>query len=1220
VCVFQQLVFVICFQHQAKNKCTRIFLPSTYTINQQQAATMDSDPIVSSPVKRQKTAGGFRPAGRRTFTHTTATSAPPVQQRAASSAPRTFANLMADLDGTSQPSSYNTQTYLTQPTQPLAPSRKRSHSSTPTVQVARSSPAPVPESPMPQQSFSMPQSKLGARFAPPGTAFRRPPGIQQPARPQLPLINIDDDDDFVDPPVDRSSDTDTRSAIAPTAFTKGGRNLDSSPNRTHQLPKSSEEKFKSLTSSFTYNGGSMESAYGGVSRNKPKQRQSGPSRALPVEDDMTLEDIPEEYHRRNVKRIMSILPGRAIHVYYKASREYHGNQDDATDYILRQEEYGNDMHDVVDLTSSDIESNAAKPNAQARPAAKQQVKAPTRTIADKYQTKPPKPTATTSETTPDAKPRRRLMQGRRNPASPEPSPSPVRPAQAAVKKRTITVIDSDASDAESGKASSEGDTSGFDGRLLNFFNTCSAQDLADMSNEKLEIAQFVLSKKPFRSLNAIRNISDAPPLKSGKRSAKKAIGDKVLDVCEEMYKGYEAVDELVEKCDNLGKPIADTMKQWGIDITAAAKDGELALTSIEDMQQDSGIGTPASSTGGVMDDDDDDVVKIKSTRPNKSKKNVFLKQPANMSNDIVMKDYQLFGLNWLNLLWSKKLSCILADDMGLGKTCQVIAFLAHLKFTQVKGVHLVVVPGSTLENWIRELNRFCPALEVAPYYGSQIERDQQRQDYGARLNEIDVIVTTYETAVGKYDTDFLRKTVRPVVCVFDEGHALKNSQSKRHQQLMRIPAEFRLLLTGTPLQNNLQELASLLSFILPSLFNSRRDELDNIFKFKATTKDADHAALLSAQRIQRARSMMTPFILRRKKQQVLKHMPAKHRRVEHCHMLPEQQVIYNEMVKEALDARTQPKKGKAAKTAQEMTALRFAALHPLLLRRKYNDKELEKIAKALQRSEEYGDNKPDLIWRLLTEQTKGGDYGMHRFCLEYDFLSKFALRNSEWMNSGKVQKLQALLETYINNGDRVLIFSQFTTMMDILEAVLETLSIKFMRLDGSTPMSTRQDIIDQFTTDTSIPVFMLSTKAGGAGINLACANKVIILDSGFNPQDDIQAENRAHRVGQTRDVEVVRLVTKGTIEEQIHALGESKLALDDRVAGLASSSGAGDDAAADKKMESEAALAVEDLFFKQLEQQQQQQGKSSDLKKEEEEQDVHPKMADKKVIVDDVVG
>lgn len=1118
---------------------------------------MDSDPIASSPVKRQKTAGGFRAVGaggRRSQNSASTTNTIPTQPlQRAPQANLTFANLMADLTADSQPQS---QPYLTQPTQPLT-------SSTSAVQVARSSPGPVPESPPSQPQF-------GARFAPPGTTFRRPQGVQK--RPFQHIVIDDDDDDFVDPPVERSSDTEdaaTRSAIAPTAFTKGGRNLNSSPNRIRDSPSTSNEKFKTLASSFAYKAGDMASAYGSTQRNKPQQSQAAPSRAQPLHD-ITLDDIFDFAIRKKVERMMTVCPGRSIRQLEQAVRQCRGHFDDAVDWVFAQEEKENSM-DVVDLTSSDIESNAAKVGAKPKPAAKQQVKAPARTIADKYSTKPKPSTASTSDT---PKPRRRLMQGRKNPASPVGSPSPVKPSDAPAKKRPIAVIDSDDSEAESAEGSSEEDTSDFDGRLLKLFNSCTAQDLADMSNEKLEVAEFILSKKPFRSLDAIRNISDAQPLKSGRKSTRKAIGEKVLDVCEQMYRGYEAVDELVEKCDNLGKPIADTMKQWGIDVAAAAKTGELTLTSLEDAPHDSGIGTPASSSGVFDEDDDDDIVKPKSLRPQKSKKNTFLKQPANMSTNLVMKDYQLFGLNWLNLLWSKKLSCILADDMGLGKTCQVIAFLAHLKYTEVPGVHLVVVPGSTLENWIRELNRFCPALQVAPYYGSQAEREDQRHDFGSRLDEIDVIVTTYETAVGKYDTDFLRKTVRPTVCVFDEGHALKNSQSKRHQQLMRIPAEFRLLLTGTPLQNNLQELASLLSFILPGLFNSRREDLDSIFKYKATTKDADHAALLSAQRIRRARSMMTPFILRRKKQQVLKHMPAKHRRVEYCDMLPEQKDLYNEMVKEALEARTQPKTGaRGLKTAQEMTALRFAALHPLLLRRRYTNKELEKIAKALQRSDVWGDNRPELIWKHLTEDLKGGDYGMHCFCLLDHTLSKYTLSGSLWMNSGKVKKLQELLEAYIKNGDRTLIFSQFTTMMDILEAVFETLSIKFMRLDGSTPMASRQDMIDQFTNDSSIPVFMLSTKAGGAGINLACANKVIIFDSGFNPQDDIQAENRAHRVGQTRDVEVVRLVTRGTIEEQIHALGESKLALDDRVAGAAE--------------EAEAELAVEDMFFKHLEEEKQ---------------------------------
>ena len=176
--------------------------------------------------------------------------------------------------------------------------------------------------------------------------------------------------------------------------------------------------------------------------------------------------------------------------------------------------------------------------------------------------------------------------------------------------------------------------------------------------------------------------------------------------------------------------------------------------------------------------------------------------------------------------------------------------------------------------------------------------------------------------------------------------------------------------------------------------------------------------------------------------------------------------------------------------------------------------------------------------------------------------------------SGKMPVVKSLLESWISQGSRALIFRQFTPMLDILEAVLTTLNITFVRLDGSTRMQDRQERIDAFTADTSSKGFMLSTKAGGAGSNLAAADKVIILEGGFNPQDEIQAENRAHRVGQTREVEVVRLVTRGTVEELILSLGESKLALDERVgAGI----GSGGDTA-----DQEGEASVEELFFKKL--------------------------------------
>jgi SWI/SNF-related matrix-associated actin-dependent regulator of chromatin subfamily A containing DEAD/H box 1 len=164
-------------------------------------------------------------------------------------------------------------------------------------------------------------------------------------------------------------------------------------------------------------------------------------------------------------------------------------------------------------------------------------------------------------------------------------------------------------------------------------------------------------------------------------------------------------------------------------------------------------------------------------------------------------------------------------------------------------------------------------------------------------------------------------------------------------------------------------------------------------------------------------------------------------------------------------------------------------------------------------------------------------------------LGKFKYENDPILDSGKVQKLVELLLKFKKNGDRTLVFSQFVLVMDILERVFEQHGIRFLRLDGNTPVADRQALLDEFYEDESIHVFMLSTKSGGAGINLACANKVVIFDQSFNPQDDVQAENRAHRVGQTREVEVIRLVTKGTIEEHIHALGNSKLELDRMVSG-----------------------------------------------------------------------
>lgn len=462
------------------------------------------------------------------------------------------------------------------------------------------------------------------------------------------------------------------------------------------------------------------------------------------------------------------------------------------------------------------------------------------------------------------------------------------------------------------------------------------------------------------------------------------------------------------------------------------------------------------------------------------------------------------------------------------------------------------MPGSTLENWLREFSIFCPEMNVVPYYAGQKERSEIR----AQIEDdtgINVVITTYTLAKAKDDNRFLRK-LRPNCCIYDEGHMLKNSKAAGYDAFMRIDSKFRLLLTGTPLQNNLRELVSLLGFILPSLFKEQKEYLEAIFNHKAKTtddNDESHAALLSTQRIRRAKSMMAPFVLRRKKHQVLKDLPAKLRRVEYCDMSQSQLDLYEsekKKIRSMLGAQSAAEgtgKPNPKESTNNLMQLRKAAIHPMLFRRLYDDQVLTKMAKACLKEDEFHDRDINLIFEDMTVMD---DVELHLFCNQYhQNLAKFALRDDSWMDSGKVKALRDLLHKFKSNGDRTLVFSQFVLVMNILELVMETLDVSFFRLDGQTKMEERQLMIDEFHKDPSVDVFMLSTKAGGAGINLACANKVIIFDSSFNPQDDIQAENRAHRVGQTRDVEVIRLITKGSIEEKIYKLGETKLALDDRL-------------------------------------------------------------------------
>jgi SWI/SNF-related matrix-associated actin-dependent regulator 1 of chromatin subfamily A len=249
----------------------------------------------------------------------------------------------------------------------------------------------------------------------------------------------------------------------------------------------------------------------------------------------------------------------------------------------------------------------------------------------------------------------------------------------------------------------------------------------------------------------------------------------------------------------------------------------------------------------------------------------------------------------------------------------------------------------------------------------------------------------------------------------------------------------------------------------------------------------------------------------------------------------------------------------------------------MLFRRIYTDKLIAKMARDCLKEPELAGKEYQYV---LEDMEVYSDFMLHSFCKKYpQTMGKYTMQKDEWMNSGKVQALSALLLRFREAGDRVLVFSQFTMVLDILEAVMETLTMQYFRLDGQTPIDERQDMIDQFYEEKDVTVFLMSTKAGGMGINLACANKVVIFDQSFNPQEDMQAENRAHRVGQQRPVEVIRLVTRGTIEEQIHALGETKLTLDERVSGTANAPVDADASKGDEDLEKRGMEIVKDMWL-----------------------------------------
>ncbi len=468
-------------------------------------------------------------------------------------------------------------------------------------------------------------------------------------------------------------------------------------------------------------------------------------------------------------------------------------------------------------------------------------------------------------------------------------------------------------------------------------------------------------------------------------------------------------------------------------------------------------------------------------------------QPSLIEKGCKLNNYQIKGLEWLVSLYNNKLNGILADEMGLGKTIQTISLFCYLmEFKKNSGPFLIVVPLSTLSNWMIEFDKWAPEVKKIAYKGSPNDRRELVKIL--RNTKWNVCITTYEyilrdrPVLNKFDWKYI---------VVDEGHRMKNSKSRFAQVLgQQYVSENRLLLTGTPLQNNLAELWSLLNFLLPRVFECE-DDFEKWF-YMPMGKDKEGAELTEEEQmliINRLHQVLRPFLLRRVKKEVESELPDKKEFIIKVELSLWQKIIEKNIQNRGVmefDEVTGKMSTKAIMNL--MMQLRKCCNHPFLFMQNFEGY--------------YG---TDLLYRT----------------------------------SGKFELLERIIPKLIALRHRMIIFCQMTRLMDIMQCFLAHRGFKHLRLDGSTKEKDRADRMALFNAeDSEYDIFLLSTRAGGLGLNLQTADTVIIFDSDWNPQMDKQAEDRAHRIGQKNEVRVLRLVTNTWIEDLIIRKATHKMNLD----------------------------------------------------------------------------
>ncbi|KAK2610984.1 hypothetical protein N8I77_004368 [Diaporthe amygdali] len=652
-------------------------------------------------------------------------------------------------------------------------------------------------------------------------------------------------------------------------------------------------------------------------------------------------------------------------------------------------------------------------------------------------------------------------------------------------------------------------------KILQYLAVCSVESLMADAKIPKDAAKHMLDKRPFRTAEQVKAVMKFK-MSRGKK-IRHDLGQEVFDELVEYMKRLDAIDRVVQYCDTQGHKTRLKIGSWKMDQMGKTKG-------------------PSSDPSSILP---------------------FAQEPKAMRGHCTMQPYQLFGMNWMWQLYGQRFGGILADDMGLGKTCQVVSFITLLVdqynngfFQERPWPNLVVVPPSVLENWENEFEKFAPGLSIIKYSGKPGERDELALEIRDAPEDYHVILTSYSQMSRPRDANAMNK-IGINAAIFDEGHKLKNPSAQIYKELICINAAWKLIMTGTPIQNNIMEMVSLLNFLSPSVFRQYSEHLEDLFVQKASLQQVSEGAVLLSDRVKRARSILEPFILQRRKEQVLSNMPAKIRRAVYCDMDDSQKELYEDFVRKFRDAKLHKalSGGRKNDMNNPWIQLRKAAIHPQLFRRFFTDEKCEKMAKTLMKSVSQDILRQPNLTHLTNELKNESDFQLHLWCRDYPCIRSFDCPQDTWLKSGKVQKLLELIGGYQKEGDRVLVFSRFAMVLSILEECLAQAGINHLVLQGETKVAERQQLIDQFNEDKTITVFLLTTKAGGTGINLTAANKVVLFDQSDNPQDDIQAENRAHRLGQQREVEVSRLLSKGTIDELIYKACQRKLELAGKITG-----------------------------------------------------------------------